>query len=160
MHTDTIYSKHESSTSLTERFTISQVAHLTGVHAKAIRYYESVGLLPPPLRGANHYRQYSMAEVNRLILLRRIRYLGVPLVDAKALLSGATDSRCVDVQQELLHLVNARLVALDQEIAELQHLRDEMEVYQQKLTHCHPDEREPFRTCVDLSCIAVSDEGT
>jgi DNA-binding transcriptional MerR regulator len=101
-----------------------------------------------------------MAEVNRLILLRRIRYLGVPLIEAKALLSGATDSRCVDVQQELLHLVNVRIVVLDQEIAELQHLRDEMEVYQQKLTHCPPDEREPFRSCVDLSCIAVSDEGT
>jgi hypothetical protein len=33
-----------------ESFTISQVAHLTGVNAKAIRYYESTGLLPRPAR--------------------------------------------------------------------------------------------------------------
>jgi len=143
-----------------ESFTISQIARFTGINAKAIRYYESIGVLPSPLRGTNSYRRYSMADMNRLILLRRIRYLGVPLAEAKALLSGATESRCFDVQQELLRLVHARLVALDQEIAELQHLRDEMEVYQQKLTNCHPDEREPFRTCVDLSCIAVSEEAT
>jgi len=136
-------------------FIISQVARMTGVNAKAIRYYESIGLLPPPARGSNQYRRYSTADVNRLILLRRIRYLGVPLSTVESLLAGASDARCVDVQQELLHLVKARLVALDQEIAELHLLRDEMEQYQWKLEHCHPDESEPFRTCVDMSCIAL-----
>jgi len=158
MQTDTIQGDQQIGISLTESFTISQVASLTGINAKAIRYYESIGLLPSPLRAANQYRRYSMAEVNRLILLRRIRYLGVPLTEAKALLTGATDARCVEVQHELLQLVNARLIALDQEIAELQHLRDEMEVYQRKLANCHPDEREPFCICVDFSCIAVSEE--
>ncbi|SRR5713101_5583337 len=145
--------------SLREGLTISQVAHLTGLKATTIRYYESIGALPSPTRGTNDYRRYSTADVNRLILMRRIQYLGVPLSEAKALLNGATDSRCVDVQQDLLQLVNTRLVALDQEIAELQHLRDEMEQYQRKLASCHPDKREPFRTCVDLSCIAVSGQG-
>jgi len=158
MHIDLTPDKQQRVPSSEEELTISQVAHLTGINAKAIRYYESIGLLPSPLRGANSYRRYSMADVNRLILLRRIRYLGVPLTEAKSLLIGATDARCADVQQELLQLVNTRLVILDQEIAELQHLRDEMQVYQRKLANCHPDEREPFRTCVDLSCIAVSEE--
>lgn len=62
-----------------ESFTISQVARMTGINAKAIRYYEGIGLLPSPSRSANQYRRYSMADMNRLILLRRIRYLGVPL---------------------------------------------------------------------------------
>ncbi len=138
--------------------TISQVAGLTGVNAKAIRYYESIGLLPRPLRGSNQYRRYSMGDVNRLILLRRIRCLGVPLSQAKSLLIGASDAQCIDVQQELLKLVNTRLEAIDEEIAELHLLRDEMEHYQHKLAHCQPDEREPFQSCVDMSCIAVSDE--
>src|SRR6266545_34621 len=42
-----------------------------------------------------------MADVNQLILLRRIRYLGVTLTEAKALLTGATDARCVEVQHVL-----------------------------------------------------------
>ena len=142
----------------TAGLTISQVERMTGVNAKAIRYYESIGLLPPPLRGANQYRLYSMTDINRLILLRRIRYMGVPLAEAQSLLIGVLDARCFDVQQELLQLVNARLGKLDREIAELHLLRAEMEQYQQKLANCLPDESEPFRTCVDMSCIAVPEE--
>ena len=141
-----------------ESFTISQAARLTGIKAKAIRYYESIGLLPPPARRPNQYRRYSMADVNRLILLRRIRSLGVPLTEAKSLLQGATQARRSQVQQDLLALVQARLAALDQEIAELYLLREDLEQYQQKLANCHPDELEPFCVSVDLSCIAVGDE--
>jgi MerR family copper efflux transcriptional regulator len=141
-----------------ESFTISQVARMTGINAKAIRYYESIGMLPPPPREPNQYRRYDMADVNRLILLRRIRYLGVPLVEAKSLLHGATLAKRSQVQQDLLDLVQLRLATLDQEIAELHLLQEELEQYQQKLASCHPDEQEPFSTSVDLSCIAVGDE--
>ena len=140
--------------------TIGRVAQLAGVNAKNIRYYESIGLLPGPARSANTYRRYSLADVNRLILLRRIRLLGVPLSEAKSLLIGATDAQCADVQQELLRLVNARLVAIDQEITELHRLRDEMERYQRQLANCHPDTREAFRACRDMSCLALSEETT
>lgn len=155
MQTDIMQDKHQNDISLMESFTISQVAHLTGINAKAIRYYESIGLLPSPPRAANQYRQYSMADVNRLNLLRRIRLLGVPLSAAKSLLIGATDARCIDVQQELLTLVHERLKVIDLEIAELQHLRVEVESCQNKLATCQPDEQELFRTCRDMSCIAV-----
>ena len=141
-----------------ESFTISQVARMTGINAKAIRYYESIGLLPSPTRRPNQYRRYDVADVNRLILLRRIRYLGVPLTEAKSLLHGATEARRSQVQQDLLDLVQARLAALDQEIAELHLLREELEQYQHQLANCHPDEQEPFCTSVDLSCIVVGDQ--
>jgi DNA-binding transcriptional MerR regulator len=155
MQTDIRHSNNLSGISLPESLTISQVARLTGVNAKAIRYYESIGLLPPPPRAANQYRLYNMADVNRLNLLRRIRLLGVPLSAAKSLLAGASDARCIDVQQELLALVNERLLALDQEIAELHQLRAEVGSYQQKLAHCQPAGHEPFSTCRDMSCIAI-----
>lgn len=141
-----------------ESFTISQVARLTGVNAKIIRYYEAVGLLPRPARFTNHYRRYSSADVNRLILLRRIRQLGIPLAQAQSLLRDISDARCIDVQQELLRLVQARLIALDREIAELHQAHEEMERYQNVLSRCHPDELEAFSTCVDMSCIAVGGE--
>lgn len=138
-----------------ECFTISQVARLTGVNAKAIRYYESVGLLPRPARFTNHYRRYGQTDINRLILLRSIRYLGVPLAQAKLLLTEISDARCIDVQQELARLVNARLVALDQEIADLHRLRAEIEGYQHALSACQPGEDVAFKNCDDMSCIVV-----
>src|SRR5579872_4719389 len=58
-----------------ETLTIGQVARLTGVSAKTIRYYESVGLLPRPLRSANSYRRYGGADVNRILLLHCLRGL-------------------------------------------------------------------------------------
>ncbi len=103
----------------------------------------------------NGYRSYGQADVNRLTLLRRLRLLGVPLPVLTPLLAGASDARCVEVQHELLVLVKDRLDALDQEIAELYLLRDQVERYQHQLTDCHPDERESFRACHDMSCLAV-----
>jgi DNA-binding transcriptional MerR regulator len=102
-----------------ESLTIGQLAAYTGVSAKTIRYYESIGLLPRPPRGANRYRRYGAADVNRLYLLRRVRLLGVPLSVAKPLLVGASDARCEEVQRDVLALVEMRLHAIDQEIAEL-----------------------------------------
>ena len=144
---------HQNPGILRQSFTIGQVARLTGVNTKAIRYYEGAGLLPCPPRGANHYRRYSVADVNRLLLLRRIRLLGVPLSAARTLLIGASDARCIDIQQELLALVDERLKVLDQEIANLQQFRVALANYQRALAACQPDENEPFSTCPDMECI-------
>jgi DNA-binding transcriptional MerR regulator len=141
-----------------EPLTIGQLARLTGIHAKAIRYYESIGVLPRPERQSNGYRRYGQADVNRLILLRRLRLLGVPLTALTPLLVDASDARCVEVQHDLLDLVTFRLEALDQQIAELHLLRDQVERYQHQLTDCHPDERESFRVCRDMSCLALPGE--
>jgi len=136
-----------------QNLTIGQLAQLTGINTKAIRYYEGAGLLPCPPRGANHYRRYSMADVNRLLLLRHIRLLGVPLSAARTLLIGASDARCIDIQQELLALVDERLKVLDQEIANLQQFRVALANYQRALAACQPGENEPFSTCPDMECI-------
>src|SRR5579875_77888 len=141
-----------------ERLTIGRLASLSGVSAKAIRYYESAGLLPPAQRSANGYRSYSRADLNRLILLRRLRLLGVSLEALKPLLEEAPHARCVEVQQETLRLIEGRLRAIDQEIAELHLLRDQVEHYhkqllacscdsQEQLLACYPDAQESFGEC-------------
>jgi MerR family copper efflux transcriptional regulator len=116
--------------------TIGVAARLTGIGAKTIRFYEDIGLLPPAQRLANRYRRYGQADVNRLVLLRRIRLLGVPLAAARPLLAGAPDARFADVQRDLLALVDARLAALDCEIAELYALRDEAVHYARAVADC------------------------
>jgi MerR family transcriptional regulator, copper efflux regulator len=138
--------------------TIGQIARRTGISAKTIRFYEEIGLLPRPPRGPNSYRRYSLADINRLLLLRRIRLLGLPLSSAKSLLIGADDAGCGDVQRQLLSLVEQRLLVIDQEIAELHTLRETIAGYQRALEACPSDDNAAFSTCSDMRCIAPSDD--
>jgi hypothetical protein len=82
--------------------------------------------------------------------------LGISLEEAKALLVATLDAPCCEVQDELVHLINARLVALDQEIAELHHLREELVGYQRQLTQSSVKKDEPFTTCYDQACLACT----
>jgi DNA-binding transcriptional MerR regulator len=153
------YHHHQVSGStvpLKAEMSIGELSRLTGYNAKAIRYYEQIGILPRPTRADNAYRRYSQTDVYRLNLLRRLRLLGISLAEAKLLLVATIDAPCHKVQNELLHLINARLVALDQQIAELHHLREQVAGYQQQLASGIVQKDELFMTCYDQSCLACS----
>jgi DNA-binding transcriptional MerR regulator len=143
-----------------ERLTIGQIARLSGVTAKAIRYYESVGLLPPALRSGNGYRCYNQADVKRLALLRRLQLLGVSLETLKPLLAEDPDARCADVQQDVLRLIEVRMHTIDQEMMKLHLLHDQVECYHQRLLACYPGDQGSFYDCRDLSCLALPGETT
>ncbi len=65
---------------------IGQAAKASGVSAKMIRYYEEIGLIPPPARTASGYRSYGPADVHTLRFIRRARDLGFPVEGIEELL--------------------------------------------------------------------------
>lgn len=131
-----------------DSLTIGQVARLTGVSAKTIRYYESVGLLPRPPRSANSYRRYVRADVSRILLLHRLRGLGAAGAAAQPLLAQLDDARCAEVRQDLLSLLDERLRTLDDEIATLRRLRAEASDYRRAVAACQPDPDVLYAACV------------
>ena len=66
---------------------IGQVALKTGLPAKTIRYYESVGLIPTASRRANGYRSYDTLDVHTLHFVHRARSLGFSMAEVQELIA-------------------------------------------------------------------------
>jgi MerR family transcriptional regulator, copper efflux regulator len=66
--------------------TIAQASASTGVSAKMIRHYESIGLIKAPVRTENRYRHYAAADLHDLGFIRRARDLGFSFEDIRQLL--------------------------------------------------------------------------
>ncbi|GAB2901084.1 MerR family transcriptional regulator [Streptomyces mayteni] len=56
-----------------------QIAELAGTTVKAVRHYHKIGLLDEPERSANGYKRYRVAHLTRLLRIKRLADLGVPL---------------------------------------------------------------------------------
>jgi len=66
---------------------INELEARTGVPAKTIRYYEQVGVLPPPRRKPNGYREYDGNDVERLKFVAGARQLDFSLDDIAEILA-------------------------------------------------------------------------
>ncbi len=67
-------------------YRVQELAQLSGISARTLRYYDQIGLLYPSKVGENGYRFYDTAEVDRLQQILFYRQLGLPLEEIKALL--------------------------------------------------------------------------
>ncbi len=68
------------------RYTVKQLARLSGVSVRTLHHYDEIGLLRPAFLGENRYRYYGRAELLRLQDILFHRELGVPLQEIGRLL--------------------------------------------------------------------------
>lgn len=117
-------------------FNIGQAAAATGVSAKMIRHYESVGLLPAAARTEAGYRQYGPADVQTLRFIRQARDLGFSIAEITRLVSLWHDRE--RSSRDVKALAEAHIDALDRKLQEL----GAMKAALVHLVHgCHGDER-------------------
>lgn len=70
---------------------IGELASATATKVETVRYYEKIGLLPPPARTSANYRAYGTEHLARLSFIRRARDLGFTLEAVRELLALSDD---------------------------------------------------------------------
>ena len=104
--------------------TIGEVAARSGVGVPTIRYYERIGLIPPPARTAGGQRRYDARAAERLAFVRQGRALGLPLDAIRALLDleAHPDRPCAQADR----IARTQLAEVRGRIAQLRRLEAEL----------------------------------
>lgn len=103
---------------------IGELADHLGVTTKAIRFYESIGLLPEPARTPSGYRDYSHLDTERLTFIKTAQRLGLSLDEIREII--AFRDRGEQPCDYVADLLARQVSQLDARIREMRALRDEL----------------------------------
>lgn len=115
---------------------IGEVANASGVSAKMVRHYESIGLIPQAQRTMSNYRTYSEKDVHTLQFIHQARNLGFSIVQIGNLLALWQDRR--RSSRKVKELAAAHIEELEHRIAELQAMKHTLQAL---AARCHGDDR-------------------
>jgi MerR family transcriptional regulator, thiopeptide resistance regulator len=103
---------------MNDTYRIGEFAELAGVTVRALHHYDRIGLLKPQ-RGSSGSRLYRLEDLERLVQIAALKFLGIPLREIKLLLKNGpltlTDS--LHMQREALtekrRLIDRAIVAIE-----------------------------------------------
>lgn len=125
---------------------IGEAARISGVNAKLIRHYESIGIIPKASRSGAGYRTYTETDVNILYFVKRSRTLGFSMKEIKKLVSlWRNKSRA---SSEVKSMAIKHVEEMEQKILELQ---DMVKTLKQLAKSCHGDNRPDCPILNDLA---------
>jgi MerR family transcriptional regulator, copper efflux regulator len=129
---------------------IGQAAEASGVSAKAIRYYETAGLIAPACRSGGGYRVYGEHDIQVLRFIRRARDLGFSIERSRRLLNLWHDK--ARASADVKHLALDHVGEIDAKIAALREMRDAV---QELADTCDGDHRPDCPILRDLEGAAA-----
>ncbi|MBP7564682.1 MAG: Cu(I)-responsive transcriptional regulator [Burkholderiaceae bacterium] len=134
-------------------FNIGEAARQSGVSAKMLRHYETLGLLGDVARTESGYRQYSAADVHTLQFIRRSRDLGFSMAEIAELVSLWQSRRRSSASVK--RIAEKHLADLDARIESMQAMRRTLG----HLIHCcHGDDRPECPILDDLAASHQANE--
>lgn len=125
---------------------IGKAAKISGVNAKLIRHYESIGIIPKANRSEAGYRTYSEAEVNILAFVKKSRGLGFSMKEIKKLVSLWRNKTRVSAEVK-----NLALKHVDEMEQKIQALQGMVKTLKHLAKCCHGDQRPDCPILDDLA---------
>ena len=124
---------------------IGELASRTDLGAKTIRYYEEIGLLPPPRRSSSGYRDYEDSALERLAFVRAAQAAGLSLGQIRSILAlrDEGETPCGYV----IDLLRSQAAVLDRRIRELRTVRAELQRLAERAEQLDPADCEPGGIC-------------
>ncbi|QAY65849.1 MerR family transcriptional regulator [Paenibacillus protaetiae] len=109
-------------------YTISEAAQLTGVSADTLRYYEKIGLLDSPQRGAGAARMYSEPDIRSIQFLILLRNTRMPLKQMEAYVQKYAHKD----HEGCYQLLDEHRIRIEQQLEEL---NETLRIVRYKLEH-------------------------
>lgn len=131
---------------------IGMAADKSGVAAKTIRYYESIGLIATADRRSNNYRDYSERDVQTLRFIHRARNLGFSVNEVANLLALWRDHK--RASHDVKSLALGHISEIERKIVELRSIKRTLEFLTER---CHGDDRPD---CPILDDLAGSEDAS
>lgn len=125
---------------------IGSAAELSGISAKMVRHYESLGLLPQVARSDGGYRQYSETEVHTLRFIKRARDLGFSMAQIAELVTLWQNRRRTSASVKRIAQKH-----VDELATRIEAMQSMQRTLRQLLHHCHGDERPDCPILDDLA---------
>jgi len=127
---------------------ISELAQRAGVAPSTVRYYERIGLVPPPVRTASGYRTYDEDAAARLLFVTRAKRIGLTLEQIAALLPVWDGVNCAATHEKITEVVAKKSADVREHILELQRFASQLDEIADSLQATPP----PSACLPDLSC--------
>ena len=129
---------------MTQPLFIGKVAKEVGLNPRTIRYYENLGMLPPPTRSESRYRLYTPQTMELLHFIKKAKTLGFTLAEIREIIAlrQRGDLPCPHVHA----LLSERVNTLSRQIEDLTLLRDELKGLARKSTGV-PRRAQPTLVC-------------
>ena len=120
--------------SVEQERSIGELAEKLEMSQRTIRYYEEIGLLNSIKRVEGGRRVYTDVDLRRLKLIKRLKIMGLTLSEMQELEAMWTIEKSNEkVLKRLLELLGNHLKRLDDRIADLDILRNEIMEYQERI---------------------------
>jgi DNA-binding transcriptional MerR regulator len=103
-------------------YTRSEISSITGIGFDALRYYEKIHLLSPPVRSSNKYRQYDENTIERLTYVKLAKKCGFTLNEIRNSLSFFDNQPNINLNTD--EIIDLKIQEIDNKMNLLQSMRE------------------------------------